>query len=49
MVTRTDTDVLAATGTPTLTLITCAGAWLPLTWDYAERFVVTAELLDAKH
>lgn len=41
---RTDTDVLASTDAPTLTLITCAGAWLPVAWDYAERLIVRAEL-----
>jgi LPXTG-site transpeptidase (sortase) family protein len=44
-VARTDTSVVQPTSTPTLTLITCTGTWLPLVADYAERVVVRAELV----
>jgi sortase A len=44
---RTDVDVLDPTPTPTLTLITCSGLWLPTVRDYNERFVVRAELRQA--
>jgi len=40
---RLSNDVLEPTATPTLTLITCTGAWLPTVWDYAERLVVRAD------
>jgi LPXTG-site transpeptidase (sortase) family protein len=42
---RTDTDVLAQGPTPTISLITCTGVWLPTIWDYTERLVVRAELI----
>ena len=42
---RTDTDVLAQGPTPTISLITCTGVWLPTIWDYTERLVVRAELV----
>ena len=32
--------------TASLTLITCTGLWLPTIWDYTERLVVRADLLD---
>src|SRR5579864_6550450 len=41
---RTDTTVLQPTDTPTLSMITCTGIWLPTIWDYTERLVVRAEL-----
>ena len=41
---RTDTTVLQPTDTPTVSLITCTGIWLPTIWDYTERLVVRAEL-----
>jgi LPXTG-site transpeptidase (sortase) family protein len=44
-VARTDTKVVQPTSTPTLTLITCTGTWLPLVADYTERVVVRAELV----
>lgn len=43
-VARTDVSVLDADARAGLTLITCAGAWLPTVWDYSERLVVRAEL-----
>ena len=42
---RTEVSVLQPTEVPTLTLITCAGEWLPELGDYAERLVVRAELV----
>ena len=42
---RTDVSVVQPTSTPTLTLITCTGMWLPLVNDYAKREVVRAELV----
>jgi sortase A len=42
---RTDVSVIAATETPSITLITCTGVWLPTIWDYTERLVVRAELV----
>ena len=42
---RTDVAVLDPTETPTISLITCTGAWNPLIWDYMERLVVRAELV----
>jgi sortase A len=44
-VSRTDVSVVQPTDTPSLTLITCTGAWLPLVNDYAKRLVVRAELV----
>ena len=41
---RTDSSVLDPTPTPTVSLITCTGLWLPTIWDYTERLVVRAEL-----
>ena len=41
---RTDVSVVGPTNTPSLTLITCTGVWLPLVSDYAERLVLRAEL-----
>jgi sortase A len=41
---RSDVSVLEATATPTVTLITCTGLWLPTVWDYTERLIVHAEL-----
>jgi LPXTG-site transpeptidase (sortase) family protein len=41
---RMDLGVLEPTEQPSLTLITCSGAWLPTVWDYAQRLVVRAEL-----
>ena len=43
-VARTDTAAVGTTEPATLTLLTCAGAWSPVLWDYTERFVVRAEL-----
>jgi sortase A len=42
IVSNTDIGVIAPTPRETLTLITCAGAWLPLQHDYSERTVVVA-------
>lgn len=41
---RTDTSVLEPTTKPSLTLITCSGAWLLGAWDYSGRRIVRAEL-----
>ena len=41
-VSNDDTDVLQPTPREILTLITCAGAWLPLQHDYTQRIVVIA-------
>jgi LPXTG-site transpeptidase (sortase) family protein len=41
---RTDLAVLEAAATPTLSIITCSGVWLPTIWDFTERLVVRAEL-----
>jgi LPXTG-site transpeptidase (sortase) family protein len=41
---RADTALVGTTETAALTLVTCAGAWSPLLWDYTERFIVRAEL-----
>ena len=43
---RDDLEVLAPTSHETLTLITCAGTWLPLRRDYSERTVVVADGID---
>jgi LPXTG-site transpeptidase (sortase) family protein len=43
-VSRTDTSVLDPTETPSLSLITCAGAWMPFAREYSERLVVRAQL-----
>lgn len=45
-VARDDTALLGTTETPTLSLFTCAGIWLPTTWDYTERLVVRAALVE---
>jgi len=44
-VSRTDVSVLESTQTPSVTLITCSGLWLPTVWDYAQRLVVRADLV----
>jgi sortase (surface protein transpeptidase) len=35
-----------STPSPTLTLITCSGAWLPTVWDYSQRLIVRADLIN---
>jgi LPXTG-site transpeptidase (sortase) family protein len=42
---RTETSVVSPTPTPSITLMTCTGVWLPVISDYAERLVVRAELI----
>lgn len=42
---RTDVSVVEMTDTPSASLITCIGVWLPHLNDYAERLVVRAELM----
>jgi LPXTG-site transpeptidase (sortase) family protein len=42
IVARRDVSVVRWTPNPTLTLITCAGAWVPAFDDYASRLVVRA-------
>jgi LPXTG-site transpeptidase (sortase) family protein len=44
---RTDVSVVQTTVTPSVTLLTCTGLWLPLLNDYAERVVVRAELVSS--
>lgn len=44
-VSRVDVSVLAPEATPTISLITCSGLWLPTIWDYTQRLVVRAELI----
>jgi LPXTG-site transpeptidase (sortase) family protein len=46
-VARTDVSVVQTTVTPSVTLITCSGLWLPLVNDYSERRVVRAELVSS--
>jgi LPXTG-site transpeptidase (sortase) family protein len=46
-VSRTDISVLDPADTPTVSLITCTGRWLPQLRDYAERLVVRAELISS--
>jgi sortase (surface protein transpeptidase) len=42
-----DPAALQATTSPTLTLVTCDGLWLPHLWDYTSRLVVRAELVSS--
>ena len=44
-VSRNDVSVVKATPTPSLTMITCTGTWLPLVNDFSQRVVVRAELV----
>jgi LPXTG-site transpeptidase (sortase) family protein len=44
---RDDAQVLEQGATPTVSLITCTGIWLPTIWDYTERLVVRAERFDS--
>jgi LPXTG-site transpeptidase (sortase) family protein len=41
---RNDVSVVQPTQTPSVTLITCTGHWLPLVADFTHRLVVRAEL-----
>lgn len=41
---RFATSLLGTTEKASVSLFTCAGAWLPTIWDYAERLVVRGEL-----
>jgi LPXTG-site transpeptidase (sortase) family protein len=43
-VARADVGVLEPTSSPSLTLITCTGAWLPWLHDYAQRLIIQATL-----
>jgi LPXTG-site transpeptidase (sortase) family protein len=45
---RTDVSVVQPTAAPSLSLVTCTGAWLPVIGDFAERLVVRAELSDGE-
>lgn len=45
-VANTDLDVLEASPSETLTLITCTGTWLPLERDYDRRLIVVATRID---
>jgi sortase A len=47
VVPRTDLSVVQPTDTPTLSLITCTGTWLPQINEFSERLVVRAELVNA--
>src|SRR6185436_17829350 len=40
---RTDLEVVDQGSKRAISLITCAGIWLPTIWDYTERLVVRAE------
>ena len=44
-VSSTDLSVLDPTDSASISLITCAGIWLPLANEYSERLVVRAELV----
>jgi sortase A len=46
-VARNDVSVVEPTATPSATLITCTGAWIPVLNDYAQRLVVRAELVQS--
>jgi LPXTG-site transpeptidase (sortase) family protein len=46
-VARDDVSVLNPTDKPAVTLITCAGIWLPFVHDYSERLVVRGDLVAA--
>lgn len=41
---RTNVEALQSTDTPTVTLVTCSGTWLPAVQDFSERLIVRAEL-----
>jgi LPXTG-site transpeptidase (sortase) family protein len=43
---RDDVDVLEPQGGTSVTLITCTGAWNAALWDYMERLVVRADLVE---
>jgi LPXTG-site transpeptidase (sortase) family protein len=43
-VARTEVSVLESTPSPSVTLITCGGWWLPTVGDYNQRLVVRGEL-----
>jgi LPXTG-site transpeptidase (sortase) family protein len=45
---RSDASVLEPGETPAISLITCSGIWLPTIWDYTERLVVRAELVESR-
>jgi LPXTG-site transpeptidase (sortase) family protein len=45
---RSDSAVLEQGEVPAVSLITCTGVWLPTIWDYTERLVVRAELVDTR-
>ena len=44
---RTDMSMLATTDEASATLFTCTGTWLPLEWDFSDRFIVRAKLRDS--
>ena len=44
-----DVAVLAPTGTPTATLITCSGRWDPIARTYSHRLIVIADLAPDVH
>lgn len=44
LVTPTDTSVMNPTPDPTITLITCAGDWIPSQHQYSQRLIVTGKL-----
>jgi sortase A len=48
-VSRSDVSVVQPTDTPSVTLITCTGVWLPLVNDYSQREVVRAELASPRN
>ncbi|MFY9615410.1 MAG: class F sortase, partial [Candidatus Dormiibacterota bacterium] len=40
-------DLMARTGTPTITLITCSGAWISSAHSYSTRLLLTATAIQA--
>ncbi len=47
LVPRDDVSVLVPGDAPVVTLVTCAGTWLPRIQDYSHRLVVRGELISA--
>ena len=48
VVARSDVSVVGPTERASLSLVTCAGEWLPALGDFAQRLVVRAELVTAE-
>ncbi len=47
-VARSDVSVLEPTPSPSVTLITCSGWWLPTVGDYSQRLVVRGQLRETR-